>query len=213
VDLSSFWPWAGPGPGPWFYPWTGTGPGPWFFPYSSGGAPAVFTLFGQPATPATLTADPTNYNMGVAVTVSRAVQVNAIWFYSAPGAASLPQTIALWQNTGPGTGTLVASQAAAWSGAAGSGWVRAPFTIPPAMTTGNQYKPAILHTSFDNFYSTTAHYWDTGAGAGGITSGPLTAPNNAGADAGQDTFHGAIVLTYPDTSFNAANYWVDVEVQ
>jgi hypothetical protein len=173
----------------------------------------VFTLFGQPATPATLVADATAYDMGVAVTVSRTVQVNAIWFYSAPGAAVLPQTIALWRVTGPGTGTLITSQAAAWSGAAGSGWVRAAFTSPPAMTTGNQYKPAILQTTVANFYSATAHYWDTGAGAGGITSGPLTAPNNAGADVGQDSFHVTALLSYPDTAFNATNYWVDVEVQ
>jgi len=212
VDLSSFWPWAGPGPGPWFHPWAGTAPGPWFFPYSSGtGGP--FTLFGQPAAPATLTADASDYDMGVAVTVSRTVQLNAIWFYSAPGAADLPQQITLWRNTGAGTGVLVANQVASWSGAAGSGWVRAAFSSPPAMTAGNQYKPGILHTTLANFYSATAHYWDVGPGAGGITNGPLTGLNNASADGGQDTFIGSAALTYPNTSFNAANYWIDPEVQ
>jgi hypothetical protein len=173
----------------------------------------VFTLFGQPATPAVLIADASDYDMGVAVTVSRTVQLNAIWFYSAPGAVDLPQQITLWRNTGAGTGTLVASQVAAWSGAAGSGWVRAAFTSPPAMTAGNQYKPGILHTTLVNFYSATSHYWDTGAGSGGITNGPLTGLNNAAGDGGQDTFIGSGALAYPNTSFNAANYWIDPEVQ
>ena len=41
----------------------------------------------------------------------------------------------------------------------------------------------------DNFYQETEEYWGTGAGANGIVSGPLTAPNTANAD-----FH-AIRLT------------------
>jgi len=50
------------------------------------------------------------------------------------------------------------------------------------------------------------------AGASGITSGPLSAPNNAGGDGGQDTFNVGGSLTYPSGSFNAANYWLDPEV-
>src|SRR5579872_549059 len=146
-----------------------------------GGAPSgPFTLFGQTGG-AALTADPTDYTMGVQFTVSRAAALKAIWFYSAPGAASLPGTIALYAVTGA---ALVASQAAAWSGAAGSGWVRAAFGSPPALASGTAYKACVFDNFGNNFYSTTAHYWDTGAGAGGITNGPLSTPNNAGGDGG-----------------------------
>jgi hypothetical protein len=175
-----------------------------------GGPGGPFTLFSQPANAATLTADSAAYTMGVQFTVSRGATLQAVWFFSAAGAASLPGSIALFQVSGA---SLVTSQAATWSGAAGSGWVRAPFTTPPALTAGMAYKAAIFDNAANSFYSSTAHYWDTGVGAAGITNGPLSAPNNAGGDGGQDTFFTGGVITYPATSFNATNYWVDPEVK
>lgn len=174
----------------------------------------VFTLFGQPAGFSALTADAANYVMGVQFTVSQPASVSAVWWFSPPSAGVLPGTIDLWQVTGPGAGTLVTSQAAAWSGAAGSGWVRAPFTSPPALTAAVSYKAAIFKNdgAVNSFYGSIANYWSTGAGSGGITSGPLSAPNNAGADGGQDTFNSSNANAYPATSFNATNYGVDVEV-
>lgn len=170
----------------------------------------VYTLFGQPATPAALAADTTNYTMGVQFSVSQAGgTLTAIWFFSAPGAGSLPATIALFAVAGQ---ALVTSQAAAWSGAAGSGWVRAAFTVPPSLTAGTAYKAAVLDNANTNWYSATAHDWDTGAHAGGASNGPLSAPNNAGAAQGQDTFTASGALSYPATASNASNYWVDPEV-
>ena len=48
----------------------------------------------------------------------------------------------------------------------------------------------------------------------GVNSATLTAVwfNSPGGDGGQDTFNQSAVLTYPLTSFNATNYWVDPEV-
>ena len=66
-----------------------------------------------------------------------------------------------------------------------------------------------------NFYQETEDYWGTGAGANGIVSGPLTAPNTADATApGQTTYHHG-GFAYPDTyddEFDGQNRWVDVEV-
>ena len=167
---------------------------------------AIYTLFGQPANPATLAADPTDYTMGVQFSVSAAGTLTAIWFFSAAGAVQLPGTIALFAVSGQ---SLVASQAASWSGAAGSGWVRAPFTVPPALAAGTAYKACIFDNAGSNFYSATLHYWDTGPGASGVTNGPLSAPNSASSAQGQDTFTVGAVLAYPATVSNAANYWVD----
>lgn len=169
---------------------------------------AVYTLFGQALT-SPLTSDAAAYTMGVQFSVSQAATLTAVWFYSAAGAGNLPATIALFSVSGA---SLITSQAASWSGAAGSGWVRAPFTVPPVLTSGVSYKACIFDAGGNNFYASINHYWDTGAGSGGITSGPLSAPNNAGGDHGQDTFHQSAALTYPDTSFNATNYLVDAEV-
>ncbi len=170
----------------------------------------AYTLFSQEVTGSSLTTDPTGYTMGVQFTVSvSGATLTAIWFYSASGAGVLPQTIALYAVSGT---SLVHQESASWSGAAGSGWVRAAFSSPPSLTASASYKACVLQDTNANWYSATAHYWDSGAGAAGITSGPLSAPNNAGADGGQDTFHSAASLTYPDGSFNAGNYWMDPEV-
>ena len=177
---------------------------------------ALYTLFGQPVNPATLTADAANYVMAVqfkvTLTATQTAVLKAIWFNSPAGAGVLPGTIDLWQVSGA---SLVTSQAATWSGAAGSGQVRAAFSTPPALTSGAAYKGGIFKNdgAVNTFYGSTANYWSSGPGSGGITSGPLSAPNNAGGDGGQATFDASNLNAYPATSFNATNYWVDVEVE
>lgn len=170
----------------------------------------VYTLFGQAATGTALTVDPTSYTLGVQFSVSQpGATLTGVWFYSAATAPVLPQTIALYAVSGA---SLVHSESASWSGAAGSGWVRAAFASPPSLTSGTSYKACVLQNTGANWYSHTSNYWDVGAGSGGVTNGPLSAPNNAGGDGGQDTFTQSAVLSYPVTSFNATNYWVDPEV-
>lgn len=170
----------------------------------------AYTLFGQPPSPAALASDTSDYTMGVQFSVSVPCPLTAVWFWSAAGAGALPETIALFAVSGQ---SLLHSEAASWSGAAGSGWVRAPFSSPPALAAATAYKAAVFANSGEFFYSGTSHYWDTsGPGAAGITSGPLSAPDSAGADGGQDTFTVGSALAYPATSFGAANYWVDPEI-
>jgi Domain of unknown function (DUF4082) len=172
---------------------------------------AVYTLFGQQATGSGIVADASAYTMGVQFSVSQSgCTLTAIWFYSASGAVSIPGTIALYAVSGA---SLVHSEFIGTSWATpGSGWIRGVFASPPSLTASTSYKACVLQTSAANWYSATSHYWDSGSGSGGITSGPLSAPNNAGADHGQDSFSSGSTLTYPATSFNAANYWVDPEV-
>jgi hypothetical protein len=176
---------------------------------------AVYTLFGQPASPAGLTIDTGNYTMGVQFSVSlsagQTATCSGVWWFSPSGAGVLPDHIALFAVSGR---SLVTSQAASWSGAAGSGWVRAPFTSPPSLTGGASYKACIFKNdgNANSFYGSVNNYWTSGAGGSGISNGPLSAPNNAGGDGGQDTFDNSGVLAYPLTSFNATNYWADTEV-
>lgn len=176
----------------------------------------AFTIFGQAGAAAAVTVDNSPYTMGMQFTVSQTVTLTGIWFNSATGALELPEATAVYLMTGAGTGTVVSGtqdSAPAWSGLAGSGWVKNTYNGAVSLTSGNTYKVVILGgTGGANWYSHTANYWDTGAGSGGLTSGPITAPNNAGGDQGQDTFHQNTVQAYPDTSFAASNYWVDVEL-
>lgn len=175
----------------------------------------AYTLFGQADPGTTLTADTSPYTMGVQFSVSQdGCTLTGIWFYSASGATTLPVTIALYAVSGA---SLVHSEGTSvspigWSGAAGSGWVRAAFASPPPLTAGTNYKGCIFHTDPSNFYSHSANWWSSGPGSGGVSNGPLSAPDNSGADGGQDTFDSSGALAYPGSSFNAANYWVDVEI-
>lgn len=175
----------------------------------------AYTVFGQPPSPASLTSDLTDYCMGMQFTLSQDASLTGIWFYSPPSAGAAPGQCGVYQVTGPGTGTLAVSQTSpAWSGIAGSGWIKATFDGSTTLTASTSYKVAVAWDYGVNHYGATAHYWDSGPGSGGITSGPITAVNNAAADGGQDSFtagnNGSLV--YPATSFNATNYWVDVEV-
>ena len=177
----------------------------------TGSTGGVLTLFSQAATGSSIVSDPADYTLGVQFSVSATSTLNAIWFYSPTGATTLPATIGLYAVSGT---SLVHSEVASWSGSAGSGWVRAAFVSPPSLTASTNYKGSITsNTLGTNWYSDTSHYWDTGAGGSGITNGKLSAPNNAGGSGGQDTFHQSVTPAYPGSSFNATNYWLDIEVQ
>lgn len=166
----------------------------------------IYTLFGRPASPAAINPDPTSYTFGVQFSVSAPVSGLAfIDFWSPPTAVAVPDTIALFAVSGQ---SLVHQESASWSGAAGSGWIRAAFTAPPALTMGASYKAAVFQSGSLVWYGSTAAFWDTGPGSGGITNGPLSAPNSSGGDGGQDTFNVA-ALAYPLSSFQATNYWLD----
>lgn len=97
----------------------------------------------------------------------------------------------------------------------GTGWQTATLPVPVQLTAGTSYKVAI-HS--DDGYTATGGYWATGAGVGGITNGPLTAPDAGGAPLGiPPPKQGSYGYTsnpdvYPDGYFNGGNYWVDVTV-
>ena len=179
-----------------------------------GGSAGSFTLFGQQATGSSVSTDATAQTLGMQFKLSDNATLLSVWFYSAPGATALPTSCLLYQMTGAGAGSIVpGSQVSspAWSGPAGSGWVNVSYASGPALTAGTVYKVCVTKDTTSLVYSGTSHYWDTGAGQNGLTSGIITAPNNAGGDGGQDTFVAA-VPGYPTGSFNATNYWIDVEV-
>ena len=103
-----------------------------------------------------------------------------------------------------------------WSGAAGSGWVSCSYT--GVTLPAGDYKVAVLNAAGSPaiWNPTTNAYWGTGTGVGGITNGPLSAPDTTHATSpGQDTFNSGATFTYPLTyssPANGANYWIDLEV-
>ena len=174
------------------------------------------TLFGQTGTSSNVTNDSASYTLGTQFTPAQDTKLTGIWFYSGGTADQLPSGCAIFESTGGGTGSVVSgtrNDAAGWSGAAGSGWVRCGFDGSVTLTATGVYKVVIEKQAGVNVYTGNNHYWD-GGGLGnlGITSGTLTAPNNATADGGQSTYDTGTWPAYPHSEFNASNYWLDVEV-
>ncbi len=168
-----------------------------------------WTLFGQGSVGSYSAGSGTGATIGVAFTVSMACELTGIWFYSPAGAAILPG-IALYEVSGE---VLVASQSPSWSGAPGSGWVFGAFSSPPSLAPSVYYKACAWNVSgAGNWFAETYAYWSTGAGASGITSGPLSAPSAAGSPDGQDDYTFAGAPAYPGTAYMSANWWVDPEV-
>lgn len=157
-----------------------------------------------------------NFTLGCEFSLSQACTLGKIWFYSAAGYTQLPTRCGIWNVA---TQSLVAgtdNQAPSWSGAAGSGWVSVSYsgvTLP-----AGDYKVSVLNAAGVPavWNATTNTYWGASVGVGGITAGPLSAPDTAHATSpGQDTYNLGAGYVYPLTyaaAANGANYWVDVEV-
>jgi len=173
----------------------------------------VYSIFSQAATGSSIVSDTGAYTMGMEFALSAPEPLTGIWFYSAAGAGSLPGACCIFTvaTTTPVAGTT--NNSPSWSGAAGSGWVKCSYDGTITLASGTNYRVAVFDAGGSNWYSATAHYWDSGPGSGGITNGPLTAFQASLTDVGQDGFFsGGSGLTYPNSAFQNTNYWMDVEV-
>lgn len=167
-----------------------------------------------PATngPATDGGDPgAPINLGLIFQVSSTCWAKSILFYR--GALSI---------TGPvkgrifvvGSETVLAGTSVNFT-LSGTGWQTATLATPVQLAASTSYKVTI-HS--DDNYTATGHYWDVGAGVGGITNGPLVAPDAGGAPLGLGGIQqGSFRYTsdpdaYPNSYFGGGNYWVDLVV-
>lgn len=170
------------------------------------------TLFKQADPGVSIANDLSDYTMGMQFQLSQPAPLTGIWFYSAPTATELPAGAGIYRVSDHAL--LVSNPAATWSGPPGSGWVKCAFGGTDVLAAGVAYKVCVLKDFGGALvYSATGFYWDTGPGSAGISSGIISAPSNAVADNGQDTFaNPSTGFHYPGSSFHASNYWIDVEV-
>jgi hypothetical protein len=101
----------------------------------------------------------------------------------------------LWSSTG----TLLSS--ATFSNETASGWQQVSLPSPVTLTPGTSYIVS-YHTS--GFYSADSNFFATA-----LTNGPLTAPATSAA-AGNGVYAYGTSGSFPASSYNASNYWVDV---
>ena len=76
-----------------------------------------------------------------------------------------------------------------------------------SITAGTDYVAAYLAPN--GHYS----YMGSAFAAGGVTNGPLTAASNGSVVTGDGVYSYSSSSTFPTSSYNAANYWVDVLFQ
>jgi hypothetical protein len=138
-----------------------------------------------------------------AVQDSRAVQVGVRFTAELGGMITGIRFYKGAQNTGTHTGnlwtadgTLLAS--VTFTTETGSGWQQANFAQPVSITAGQTYL-ASYHTT-SGYYSATAGYFSTPHDNGVLATA-------AGANG---VFAYGNASTFPDGSWNATNYWVDV---
>jgi hypothetical protein len=148
------------------------------------------------ATPATDdSGDGASVNLGVKFTADTSGTVSAIRFYKAATNTGT-HVGSLWTAAG----TLLAQ--ATFTGESASGWQKATFSTPVAISAGTTYVASYL--------APNGHYSINGSafGAAAIDNPPLHALANALSPNGVYAYGGT--SAFPSSSFNATNYWVDV---
>jgi hypothetical protein len=164
---------------------------------ASAASPAVVpqdTIFDL-ATPAMVdSGDPNSVELGVKFTAQTAGSVTGVRFYKA--ATNTGTHIgSLWNSEGK----LLAS--ATFTSETASGWQQVSFKEPISVTPGTTYVAGYLAPN--GHYSATQHGFASAA-----ENGPLTALANATSANGLYAY--SSTSTFPTSSFEATNYWIDV---
>jgi hypothetical protein len=156
------------------------------------------TIFGS-ALPVTADAgDVTSVSLGVKFTSDVSGSVTGVRFYKA-AANTGTHVGSLWTVSG----TLLAS--ATFSNESASGWQSVSFSSPVSVTAGTTYVAS--------YFAPNGHYSVTPSGfsSAGVDSPPLHALSNTVTPDGVYAYGGS--STFPASSYNATNYWVDVIFQ
>lgn len=170
---------------------------------------------GAPGTGATNNAVFGAYTLGMEFSLTQPCMLQKIWHFSPPGVTILPTRCGIW-NVGTQIEVVNTDNSSpSWSGAAGSGWVYCNYsgagvTLNPSVN----YKVSTFYgVATGNWFAASTTFWDTGDFmANGLTSGPLVVPGNSTASPGQNSWNNSTTWTYPNTSTDPENDWIDVEV-
>jgi N,N-dimethylformamidase beta subunit-like, C-terminal/Domain of unknown function (DUF4082)/Fibronectin type III domain/Bacterial Ig domain len=139
--------------------------------------------------------DPSSVELGVKFTASIEGSVTGVRFYKAATNTGT-HVGSLWSSTG----TLLAS--ATFTQESESGWQQVTFSEPVKLKAGTTYVVG--------YFAPNGHYSATGAGFGsaGVAHAPLEALANANSANGVYAY--SSTSTFPSSSYNATNYYVDV---
>ncbi|GAN76151.1 DUF4082 domain-containing protein [Acidisphaera rubrifaciens] len=151
-------------------------------------AQSLFSTATIPATPDST--DPSSVELGMKFTVAVNGSVTGVRFYKGPTNTGT-HTGELWSSTG----TLLAT--ATFTGETASGWQQVNFSQPVPVTAGTTY---VVSYHSGGYYAADGNYFTQP-----VTDQQITAP--AG---GNGVYGYASGMTFPTSSYNATNYYVDV---
>ena len=168
----------------------------WSFATVTAPGESSYTIWPDTATPAILSdSDTSAVELGVKFQSSVDGFLTALRFYKAP-ANTGTHAGNLWTSSG----TLLAT--VTFANETASGWQTQALPAPVPIAAGTTYV-ASYHTNVGR-YSATLNYF-----ASGVDSGPLRALAN-GEDGPNGVYRYGASSAFPDQTWNAANYWVDV---
>jgi hypothetical protein len=172
-------------------------PGPSATPTVTPTPPACpCSLFAGTSSPTnTVGNDPSAVEVGVKFRSDAAGSISAVRFYKLANNAG-PHVVSLWS---PG-GTLLATATA--SSESASGWQQVNFTTPVPIAANTTYV-ASYHTN------TGGYAVDQNVFTADLNNGVLHAPST-GSSGGNGVYAYSAASTFPNSSFSASNYWVDV---
>ncbi|WEO76936.1 DUF4082 domain-containing protein [Cryobacterium sp. SO2] len=158
---------------------------------SATGGTTAYTLLGT-ETPAVLAAtDSSAVELGMAFSAGQAGSVTAIRFFKGSGNTGT-HTGSLWSSAGSQLATVTFANETA------TGWQTAQLSTPVTLTAGASY--VVSYLAPVGRYSYTGAYFSAAK-----TSGPLTAPAT-----GNGRYLYGTAGGYPQYTYNASNYFVDV---
>lgn len=180
--------------------WGNAMPSAYTWTFTTSATPPAYTcpcsLWNGTAVPTTAnTSDTHAVEVGMRFQTAVSGYVTGVSFYK--GAKNTGTHIGnLWSNTG----TLLAT--GTFTGESASGWQSLTFTTPVAITANTPY--VVSYYTPTGYYSSNAAYFTAP-----ITNYPVTALASV-AGSGNGMYHYGTGSAFPTSSYNATNYWVDV---
>ncbi|MGC4024892.1 MAG: DUF4082 domain-containing protein [Mesorhizobium sp.] len=156
--------------------------------------PTGVSLFAPGTSPTGSAYSDSSVELGMRFVTSASGTISGMKFYKAAGETGT-HTGSIWKADGTLLGTLTFTNETA------SGWQTAAFSSAINIVAGEQY--IVSYHSNGRYYG-TSNYFTTA-----VTNGPLTAPASAGGAANGVYAYGG-TSSFPNQTYQAANYWVDV---
>lgn len=167
---------------------------------SSAAPPTSYTMWGNssetPVVPAAN--DNTGINLGVRFKVSSPGYVSAVLFYKGASGLHTGYIGNLWNPDGSWKAATTATNISS------TGWVRLEFSTPVLLEADTVYTASYF--SPEGLYAATLNYFSVGK-----TNGPLYFLASGEGSVANGLFRYASEPALPSSSFQDANYWVDVE--